>query len=57
MNKNYIDRMEGLANVNELNQLQELILTLGEAWADEGFENEDIRDYFKYLINDLIITT
>ena len=57
MNKDYIDRMEGLANVNELNQLKDLILILGGEWANDGFENEDIGEYFKYLIDKLIITT
>ena len=54
MNKDYIDRMEGLANVNELNQLKDLILILGGEWANEGCENEDIVEYFKYLINKLV---
>ena len=55
MKKVYIDRMEGLANVNDLNQLKELILILGGEWANEGFENEDIGEYFKYLIDKLMI--
>ena len=54
MNKGYIDRMEGLANVNELNQLKDLILILGGEWANEGFENEDIVEYFKYLVDILV---
>ena len=54
MNKDYIDRMEGLANVNELNQLKDLILILGGEWANGGFENEDIVEYFKHLIDKLI---
>mgnify|MGYP003140135073 FL=1 len=57
MNKDYIDTMEGLANINNLNQLKDLILILGGEWANEGFENEDIGEYFKYLIDKLIITT
>ena len=55
MEKHYIDRMEGLANVNELNQLKDLILILGSEWANEGFENKDIGEYFKYLVDKLII--
>ena len=55
MEKHYIDRMEGLANVNELNELKDLILILGGEWANEGFENEDIGEYFKYLVDKLII--
>ena len=54
MNKDYIDRMEGLANVNELNKLKNLILILGGEWANEGFENEDIVEYFKHLVDVLV---
>lgn len=54
MNKDYIDRMEGLANVNELNELKDLILILGGEWANEGFENEDIAEYFKHLVDVLV---
>ncbi len=54
MNKDYIDRMEGLANVNELNELKDLILILGGEWANEGFENEDIVEYFKHLVDVLV---
>tara|TARA_B100000035_G_scaffold283107_1_gene265073 strand:+ start:699 stop:872 length:174 start_codon:yes stop_codon:yes gene_type:complete len=56
MKKHYRDKMEGLANANELNQLKDLILIIGGEWANEGFENEDIGEYFKYLIDKLIIT-
>lgn len=54
MNRDYIDRMEGLANVNELDELKDLILILGEEWANEGFENEDIAEYFKHLVDVLV---
>ena len=51
------DRMESLANQRDLNELKDLIMILGGEWANEGFENEDIGEYFKYLIDKLIITT
>tara|TARA_Y100000385_G_scaffold291162_1_gene367562 strand:- start:1473 stop:1643 length:171 start_codon:yes stop_codon:yes gene_type:complete len=54
MEKYYIDRMEGLANVNELNELKDLILILGGEWVDEGFENEDIVEYFRHLVDVLV---
>ena len=54
MEKHYIDRMEGLANANELNELKDLILILGGEWANDGFENEDIVEYFKHLVDVLV---
>ena len=44
------DRMEGLANQRDLNELKDLIMILGGEWANEGFENEDIVDYFEDLV-------
>ena len=46
--------MEGLVNANELNELKDLILILGGEWANEGFENEDIVEYFKHLVDVLV---
>mgnify|MGYP007072252919 CR=1 FL=1 len=48
------DRMEGLANQRELNELKDLIMILGGEWANEGFENEDIVDYFEVLVGQLV---
>jgi len=48
------DRMEGLANENKLNELKDLIMILGEDWADEGFENSDIADYLEALVYQLV---
>jgi hypothetical protein len=48
------DRMESLANQRELNELKDLIMILGGEWANEGFENEDIVDYFEVLIGQLV---
>ena len=53
-NKQLVDRIEGLANTNQLNELKDLILILGGEWANEGFENEDITQYLKYLVDNLI---
>jgi len=48
------DRMEGLANGNKLNELKDLIMILGEDWANEGFENGDIADYLEALVYQLV---
>jgi len=48
------DRMEGLANENKLNELKDLIMILGEDWANEGFENGDIVDYLEALVYQLV---
>ena len=48
------DRMESLANQRELNELKDLIMILGGEWANEGFENEDIVDYFEVLVGQLV---
>ena len=48
------DRMEGLANQRDLNELKDLIMILGGEWANEGFENEDIVDYFEDLVYNLV---
>jgi len=48
------DRMEGLANENKLNELKDLIMILGEDWANEGFENGDIVDYLEALVDQLV---
>jgi len=46
--------MEGLANQRDLNELKDLIMILGGEWANEGFENEDIVDYFEDLVYKLV---
>ena len=48
------DRMESLANENKLNELKDLIMILGEDWANEGFENGDIVDYLEALVYQLV---
>ena len=48
------DRMESLANENKLNELKDLIMILGEDWANEGFENGDIVDYLETLVYQLV---
>ena len=48
------DRMESLANQRELNELKDLIMILGGEWANEGFENKDIADYFEVLVGQLV---
>jgi len=50
----YFKAMEDLANQRDLNELKDLIMILGGEWANEGFENEDIVDYFEDLVYKLV---
>lgn len=54
ISRDVYDRMEGLANQRDLNELKDLIMILGGEWANEGFENEDIVDYFEVLVGQLV---
>ena len=44
------DRMDGLANVKQQEALKVLIRSLSVEWLNEGFEEQDVRDYIDYLI-------
>ena len=48
----YIDRMEGLANIQDLTILKSKLQSLIDNWEKEGFEEEDILEYVKYLIKE-----
>jgi hypothetical protein len=45
------DRMEGLANVRDLGNLQILLKLLTHEWIREGFEKDDIVSYLTTFIN------
>ena len=46
-----IERMEGLANMQDLSTLQAKLRILSSDWMQEGFEKEDIIDYLAYLVD------
>ena len=48
-----IERMEGLANIQDLVSLKAKLRTLSSDWMNEGFEREDIIDYMAYLIDNI----
>jgi hypothetical protein len=49
----YFDRMEGLANINNLNMFKRSLRELLADWMEEGFEREDITEYVSYLVNEM----
>ena len=49
----YIDRMEGLANMQDLAVLKAKLRMLSSDWMQEGFEKEDIVEYISELINQI----
>lgn len=49
----YIDRMEGLANMQDLAVLKAKLRMLSSDWMQEGFEKEDIVEYTSELINQI----
>lgn len=46
----YIDRMEGLANIQDLAILKEKLSSLASDWMKEGFEKEDVLEYMETII-------
>jgi hypothetical protein len=48
-----IERIEGLANIQDLETLKAKLRILSSDWMNEGFEKEDIIDYIAYLIDNI----
>lgn len=51
LSMDYIDRMEGLANVQDLAVLKTKLTLLTQEWITEGFEKEDVLEYIKHLLD------
>lgn len=51
LSSDYIDRMEGLANVRYLSSLKLALSVLALDWMNEGFDKEDVVAYIESLIN------
>lgn len=51
ISKEYIERMEGLANTKNLKQFNELLESLTKEWLDEGFELSDVLDYIDHKMD------
>ena len=48
-----IDRMEGLANIQNLKTMKDLLRILSTDWMQDGFEKEDIVEYISHLIGEI----
>ena len=48
-----IERFEGLANIQDLTVLKAKLRMLTTEWLEEGFEKEDIIEYFEFLVNEV----
>ena len=48
-----IEKIEGLANIQDLETLKAKLRILSSDWMNEGFEKEDIIDYIAYLIDNI----
>ena len=49
----YFKRMEGLANIRNLKIAQDMLRMLTTDWVAEGFEKEDVINYFTNYINQI----
>lgn len=49
-----IDRMSGLANVNDLRVLETKLRALTADWLEEGFEKDDVIGYLTWFVEDQI---
>ena len=48
-----IDRMEGLANIQNLKTMKDMLRILSTDWMQEGFEKKDIAEYVISLIDEI----
>ena len=48
-----IDRMSGLANVNDLKILETKLRILTTDWLNEGFEKDDVIGYLTWFVNQI----
>ena len=48
-----LDRLEGLANIRNLQLMKDSLRMLAADWMQEGFEKEDIKDYVSHLIDNI----
>jgi len=53
----YIDRMEGLANIQDLADFKAKLKSLASDWMKEGFEKEDVVEYVDHILNSSVNET
>ena len=46
-----IDRMEGLANIQDLKTMKDMLRILSTGWVQDGFGKWDIAEYMSHLVN------
>ena len=49
--EDYMDRMEGLANIQDLKTMKDLLIILSTDWLDEGFAKRDIKAYLNLFVD------
>lgn len=54
MDMDYLDRMEGSANIRDLNILKTKLRILTTEWMAKGFKKEDVIEYLSYFIDEII---
>ena len=47
------DRMDGLANIQDLKVLNAKLRLLVSDWYNEGFEKDEIKEYINFLIDEI----
>lgn len=47
------DRMDGLANVQDMKMFNTKLKALVNDWYDEGFEIDEIKEYINFLIDEI----
>ena len=57
LSPDYIDRMEGLANIQNLAIFKDKLKSLASDWMKEGFDKEDVVEYIDYVLNSSVNET
>jgi len=47
------ERMDGLANVQDMKMFNTKLKSLVNDWYDEGFEIDEIKEYINFLIDEI----
>lgn len=56
LRKEMLDRMDGLSNVQELQNFKNAVQTIGMDLYEDGFEIDEIDAYFKFLVFEVLVT-
>lgn len=50
MRQEVFDRIDGLVSIKDTNILRNILMRMSESLHDEGFDKEDIMDYFQKVV-------